>query len=224
MSVVPDLVGFDGVARLFPLPNLVLFPGVTQGLHIFEPRYRQMTADALAGDRLLATVLLQPGNEGHYEGRPPIYQMACLGKITESKQLANGKYNLQLQGLARVRIESEIDEGLLYRRARVRVLNDGTPAHGSEERPVRADLKEILEAWCSSDSAVGQAFQNLVMSDVALGLVCDVIAYALPLELGWKQELLEAADVRVRVIKLLAYLRTVRVEHPPGFPPHFSDN
>ena len=45
-------VGFDGVTRLFPLPNTVLFPYVTLPLHIFEPRYRQMTADALAGDRL----------------------------------------------------------------------------------------------------------------------------------------------------------------------------
>jgi Lon protease-like protein len=212
------------VARLFPLPNLVLFPGVTQGLHIFEPRYRQMTADALAGDRLLATVLLQPGHEAEYEGQPPIYQMACLGKITESKQLENGRYNLQLQGLARVQIESEITEELLYRRARVRVLTDGALADRSTERQVRSDLQEIIEAWCSSDSAVGEAFQKLIMSDVALGLVCDVIAYALPLELGWKQELLEAADVEARATKLLAYLRTVRVEQRPVFPPAFSDN
>jgi Lon protease-like protein len=224
MSALSDLTGFDGVARLFPLPNVVLFPGVTQGLHIFEPRYRQMTADALAGDGLLATVLLQPGFEADYQGRPPIYQMACLGKITESKQLENGKYNLQLQGLARVRIESELTEGLIYRRAHVKLLGDGAPANRGDEERVRNELKEILQAWCSNDSAVGQAFQQLIMSDVALGLVCDVIAYALPLELGWKQELLEAAEVRVRTTKLLGYLRTVRVEHPPGFPPRFSDN
>jgi Lon protease-like protein len=224
MSAVPELSGFDGVARLFPLPNLVLFPGVTQGLHIFEPRYRQMTADALAGDRLLATVLLQPGHEAEYEGRPPIFQMACLGKITESKHLENGRYNLQLQGLARIQIESEMAEGLLYRRAHVKILADAAPADRRAERQVRTELKEILEAWCSSDSAVGEAFQKLITSDVALGLVCDVIAYALPLELGWKQELLEAADVEVRAARLLGYLRTVRVEHHPVFPPDFSDN
>ena len=57
----PPLSDFAGTARLFPLPNLVLFPHVMQPLHIFEPRYRQMTADALAGDRLIAVVLLKPG-------------------------------------------------------------------------------------------------------------------------------------------------------------------
>jgi Lon protease-like protein len=224
MSAGPDLTGFDGVARLFPLPNVVLFPGITQGLRIFEARYRQMTADALAGDRLLAIVLLQPGYEADYQGRPSIFQTACLGKITESKQLENGKYNLQLQGLARVQIQGEIADGLLYRRARVRLLTDGALSDPGVERQLRAELKEIVEAWCSSDSAVGQAFQKLILSDVALGLVCDVIAYALPLELGWKQELLEAADVHARATKLLAHLRTVRVEHPSGFPPGFSDN
>src|SRR5262245_29834097 len=172
MSRVPELTGFDGVARLFPLPNLVLFPGVTQGLHIFEPRYRQMTADALASDRLLAIVLLQPGFEADYEGRPPIYKVACLGKITESNHLDNGRYNLQLQGLTRVRIQNEIAEGILYRRANVTLLPDPGPLDRSAEREARSELKQILEAWCSSDSAVGQAFQKLIMSDVALGLVC----------------------------------------------------
>ena len=58
------LAGFAGTARLFPLPNLVFFPQVMQPLHIFEPRYRQMTADALAGDRLIALVLLTAGLGG----------------------------------------------------------------------------------------------------------------------------------------------------------------
>jgi uncharacterized protein len=224
MSTAPDLNGFKGTARLFPLPNLVLFPGITQGLHIFEPRYRQMTADALAGDRLLATVLLQPGYEADDEGRLPIFQVACLGKITESKERENGRYNLQLQGLARIRIDSETAEKLLYRRANVTLLPDVGLSPPSAERQARTELREILEAWCSSDSAVGQAFQKLIVSDVALGTVCDVIGYALPLELGWKQELLEAADVQVRVARLLDYLRSVRVEHKVGFPPSFSDN
>jgi Lon protease-like protein len=224
MSAASDLSGFGGVAKLFPLPNLVLFPGITQGLHIFEPRYRQMTADALAGDRLLATVLLQPGFEADYEGRPPIYETACLGKITEAKQLQNGRYNLQLHGLARVRIEGELAEEFLYRRANVTLLADRGLSSRGAERQVRNELEEIVQAWCSSDSAVGQAFQKLIMSDVALGTVCDVIAYALPLELGWKQELLAAADLQHRATRLLGYLRSVRVEHGVGFPPGFSDN
>jgi Lon protease-like protein len=86
-SDLSALAHFDGVARLFPLPNLVQFPHVVQPLHIFEARYRQMTADALAGDRFLAMVLLRPGWETDYEGRPPIYSVACLGKIVADHRL-----------------------------------------------------------------------------------------------------------------------------------------
>src|SRR5437899_8015135 len=103
-SDLPELDDFKGTARLFPLPNLVLFPTMLQGLHIFEPRYRQMTADALADDHLLAPVLLQPGWECHYQGNPAIHRVACLGKIIADQLLDDGRYNLQVRGLCRVRI------------------------------------------------------------------------------------------------------------------------
>ena len=98
-----SLIDFAGKARLFPLPNLVLFPHVMQPLHVFEPRYRQMTADALAGDRLIALVLLRPGWEADYEGRPPVFPVACLGHVVADKQLPDGRYNLLLRGLSRLR-------------------------------------------------------------------------------------------------------------------------
>jgi Lon protease-like protein len=77
------LAAFGGTVRLFPLPNLVLYPQVVQGLHIFEPRYRQLTADAVAADGLMALALLRPGWEMDYEGRPAIHRVACLGKVSE---------------------------------------------------------------------------------------------------------------------------------------------
>src|ERR1700692_4837672 len=101
------LSGFAGTVRLFPLPNLVLFPHVMQPLHIFEPRYRQMAADALAGDRLIAPVLLQTGWEADYEGRPAIYSMACLGRIVAEQRLDDGRFNLLLRGICRARLSKE---------------------------------------------------------------------------------------------------------------------
>jgi hypothetical protein len=91
------LVNFSGTARLFPLPNLVLFPQVIQPLHIFEPRYRQMTVDALDEDRLIALALLQPGWEPDYGGAPPIFSTACLGKIVADQCLTDGRFNLLLR-------------------------------------------------------------------------------------------------------------------------------
>ena len=72
---------------LFPLPNVVLFPNVFLPLHIFEPRYREMIADALKSDRLIAMVLLQPKWEGSHEDRPPIYPIGCSGVITHVEAL-----------------------------------------------------------------------------------------------------------------------------------------
>src|SRR6266481_4652099 len=63
---------FSGRARLFPLPNLVVFPHVMQPLHIFEPRYRAMLEDSLADDRLIGMALPAPGWENDYEGRLPL--------------------------------------------------------------------------------------------------------------------------------------------------------
>src|SRR5271166_6273395 len=102
-----DLGDFGGTARLFPLPNLVLFPQAVQPLHIFEPRYRQMTADALNADRLVALVLLAPGWEADYAGRPALHQVACLGRIVADHRLEDGRFNILLRGLSRIRLGEE---------------------------------------------------------------------------------------------------------------------
>src|SRR5271169_6633272 len=96
--------GFSGKVRLFPLPNLVLFPHVMQPLHIFERRYRDLLEDALAGDGLIAMAALAPGWEENYEGRPQLYPMACLGRITTHFRLADGTYNVLVLGLRRARL------------------------------------------------------------------------------------------------------------------------
>src|SRR4026209_1458288 len=99
---------------LFPLPNVVLFPNVFLPLHIFEPRYREMTADALDADRMIGMVLLRPGGEGDYEGRPAVYPIGCSGVITHVERQPDGRYNLVLRGLDRFRIVEE-DHSPRYR-------------------------------------------------------------------------------------------------------------
>src|SRR5687767_15953906 len=103
---------------IFPLPNAVLFPNVFMPLHIFEPRYRAMVADALAGDRIIGMVLLKPGFETQYEGRPPIYEIGCAGVVTHSEALADGRYNIVLRGIEKFRITGE-DRSKPYRLAQV---------------------------------------------------------------------------------------------------------
>src|SRR6266446_3205239 len=106
---------FAGTARLFPLPNMVLFPHVVQPLHIFEPRYRQLMADALAGDRLITMALLKPGWEEEYHKQPPIHAGVCIGKIAQEERLSDGRYNLLVHGVARAHILEPVPSSKLYR-------------------------------------------------------------------------------------------------------------
>src|SRR5215210_7720227 len=91
---LPD--DFAGIVRMFPLPNLVLFPHVVQALHIFEPRYRAMLEDALAGDHLICMSLLQPDWESKYDGRPSVYPVMCIGRVVAHARLEDGRYNILL--------------------------------------------------------------------------------------------------------------------------------
>jgi uncharacterized protein len=108
---------------IFPLPNVVLFPHVFLPLHIFEPRYREMVADALEGDRLIGMVLLRPGWEADYDGRPPVYPIGCAGVITHQDRTPDGRYNIVLRGLEKFRITGE-DASEAYRVARVESLHE----------------------------------------------------------------------------------------------------
>src|SRR6516225_2120931 len=109
---------------LFPLPNVVLFPNVFLPLHIFEPRYREMVADALSTDRLIAMMLLRPGWERDYEGRPPVYPVGCSGVITHAEKLPDGRFNIVLRGVERVRLLEE-ERSRNYRGGLVERLGEG---------------------------------------------------------------------------------------------------
>lgn len=218
------LARFDGRARLFPLPNLVMFPHVVQGLHIFEPRYRELMADALAGDRTITMVLLRPGWEDEYDARPAIEPVACLGRVVWHERLADGRYNLRLRGLSRVRLAEEVPADRLYRIARADLLPDVTPADLGRLKSLRRRLAEAVLPHFSEEPAREQV-RELFAGDAPLGQVCDILGYALPLPLELKQALLAEphADLRAEAI-----VSALGAREPAAgarrFPPDFSAN
>jgi Lon protease-like protein len=125
---------------IFPLPNVVLFPGVFLPLHIFEPRYREMVRDALEGDRVIGMVLLRPEGLGDYEGRPPVYPVGCAGLITHVERLADGRFNIILRGLQKFRIVGE-DHHLAYRLAHIEELTDEW--RGSERAVLQRERQKL---------------------------------------------------------------------------------
>src|SRR4029079_7208895 len=106
---------------LFPLPETTLFPGVSRPLLIYEPRYREMVADALKGNKIIGMVRLRPGFEKDYDGRPPVYGVRCAGKIEQFEQLPDGRYVILLRGLTTFRIVSE-NQQKPYRLARIETV------------------------------------------------------------------------------------------------------
>jgi hypothetical protein len=136
---------------IFPLPNVVLFPNVFLPLHIFEPRYRQMVNDSLAGDRLIGMVLLQPGYEAEYERSPGVYDVGCAGLITHVERLSDGRFNLVLRGLEKFRIVGEENPSstVMYRRALIAPLSEfdvdaQAPALKSERQRLEALLAPLI--------------------------------------------------------------------------------
>jgi Lon protease-like protein len=127
---------------IFPLPGTVLFPNVFLPLHIFEPRYRAMVNDTLEGDRIVGMVLLRPGYDAEYEGRPPVYDIGCAGVITHAERLGDGRFNIVLRGIEKFRITGE-DASRSYRLAHVQPLPERP---GAEERELLRRQRTRLEA------------------------------------------------------------------------------
>jgi ATP-dependent Lon protease len=131
---------------IFPLPDVVMFPGVSRPFQIYEPRYKAMVADALKGDRIIGMVLLKPGFEADYEGRPPIYEIGCASHIEDYRELPDGRYLILLRCLAKFRVTGE-DQTRPYRIARVTAMPElPKDAELAPLSTLRERLASLLEA------------------------------------------------------------------------------
>jgi len=187
---------------IFPLPNVVLFPNVFLPLHIFEPRYRDMIADAIASDRMIGMVLLRPGFERDYEGRPPVFPVGCSGVVTHVERLADGRYNIVLRGVERFRILQE-DHSRTYRTAVVDALPERLPA--ADDRGIIRQQRSKLEAMLASstDSKSRDPKIPTAMNDEDL---INALSQYLSLEPLEKQALLEHDTLRARAEALVELL------------------
>ncbi len=199
---------------IFPLPNAVLFPNVFLPLHIFEPRYREMVSDALAGDRIIGMVLLQPGYQANYEGRPAVYPVGCAGVITHSEALPDGRFNIVLRGLEKFHVTGE-DESRAYRLAHVEALPEPTTDDDRAQlRRQRLRLEALLVAAAERSSGEPRfPFPSAVSDEDLVNALAQYMAFE-PIE---RQALLERTSILARcqgLIELLEF-KTIR---PHGAP------
>ena len=227
------LENFDGKVRLFPLPNVVLFPRVIQPLHIFEPRYKQMVEDALDDNGLIALCLLRPSAGYGANNVAPIYSEICIGKIIQEERLPDGRFNLLLQGVSRAKIIKEVNDDKLYRTAKVEILHDVPLPSEENANRLRAKLVKQMTKWFTQQPSAKAQLDRLVQSDLSLGNLCDVFSFALPLSVDLKILLLQLVNIEDRAMLLLEVIEqmTPEITKPEAspvpsktYPPDFSSN
>jgi Lon protease-like protein len=187
---------------IFPLPEVVFFPQTILPLHVFEPRYRQMIKDCLDGDGWLSVAMLRPGWEKDYQGRPPGHAVAGAGEVIQAEVLADGRYNILLDGRARIRIlEEEPPNGRLYRVVRAERIEEQGPSPA--DRTFQERLQELRAAHARLLVALGQSHPDVVgrltVAGASPGAVIDRIVAAVVPDSEVRQRLLEATDLSARL-------------------------
>ena len=218
---------FSGQARMFPLPNLVMFQHVMQALHVFEPRYRAMFEEAIEDDRLIALGSLAAGWEGDYEGRPPLRPTACLCRIATHQRTEEGTYNVLVLGVRRLRLVRELPPKKLFRVVESEIIEDFEPAE-SPPGAATALQQRLLAAFKQAMPRIPNAYEQLdqlLGSQITLGMLADIVAYTIDLDLETKVKLLAECDVFQRTRLLLEAITSRPAAGPTRpFPPEFSVN
>lgn len=185
---------------IFPLAGALLFPRSQLPLHIFEPRYRAMVADALARDRRIA--MIQPRDRAE---PPALFTIGCIGRIADVEALDDGRYNLVLEGVSRFRLLRELDAGTSFRQVEASIDEfDDAADPDPLAAIVRADLERESRRFAEARGymvdwdAVGR------LDDEAL---VNGIAQIAPFDVAAKQALLESPDIRARAELLVQFMQ-----------------
>lgn len=188
-----------------PLSNAILFPRVLLPLYIFEPRYRKMLADCLAGDRMFAVVLLRPGSEE--QGRSPLpYPVASVGLIRAAVARPDGTSNIVLQGIARVHL-CEYVRLRPYRVARIEPLTSIDSLKATTREPLASTVAKLAKARARFGAELPKSVLNSMLAVQNTGYMSDLVSFTLLENYHEKQEILETLDVGQRLRKLVRLLR-----------------
>jgi Lon protease-like protein len=192
--------------RIFPLSEVVLFPDTLLPLHIFEPRYRRLLADALAGDRLIGMVLVR---DSEAEPQPEVYPVGCAGTIVEHKAFADGRSLVILKGTVKFRIRRELDTGDPYRVVEAQALYEAPPPMDKVRQwrdELRGSVEGLVRAGAGEQDSVERLFEK-----IDLMAMTNVLCASLPLDVVEKQSLLECPTIeeRQRLLSSLLRFRTI---------------
>jgi uncharacterized protein len=217
------------IVPLFPLPNVVLFPKTPMPLYIFEEKYRTMIRETLAGNGELVIGLLRSGSETAYSNQSSVHDIACLGKIETYEELEDGKYNIVVIGIQRVRILREVQH-TPYRMVEVEKLEDDAyDDHAPDVVELQNELGGLFARFTELATGVKQQALDL-MPQLDFESLVNMVAMTLNLAIDQKQTLLEINDAPQRADMLLPVLQQQvetlilvrQFEHIKPENPHFN--
>jgi uncharacterized protein len=193
----PFFPAFDDLPEeipIFPLPGAVVMPGVQLPLNVFEPRYLNMVADALAGDHLIGMV--QPTSETLLDEVPELHRIGCAGRITSYTETTDGRIVMVLTGVCRFQVSAE----LAGRRGYRRIAADWAPfasdcEEGGHSIGDRGGFLASLKSYCTLRGVEIPWDDVKKMPD---GDLVNLLCAHLPLSPEDKQALLEAIPTAER--------------------------
>jgi uncharacterized protein len=184
---------------IFPLAGALLFPRMHLPLNIFEPRYRSLISDAMARDRRIG--MIQPRGPGLV---PPLYDIGCLGRISDVEALEDGRYNIVLEGIARFRLVKELSVTTPFRQIEAEVESP-PETEGILASVERAALEQESRRFAQ---AQGYAVDWNAVAQLDDEALVNGIAQIAPFDAAAKQALLEAASLNDRaelIIQLMQF-------------------
>ena len=197
-DALPDVIA------VFPLPGALLLPRGQMPLNIFEPRYLAMIEDALhSSHRMIGMIQPDPAHPGADQNKPNLFRIGCLGRITQFAESGDGRYLIQLTGIARFRIEEELPVSTLYRQCRVsyRAFVDDFVARKGEEQVDRKALLRALTEFLKANNlkADWEGIENAPNEALV-----NALAMMSPYDVAEKQAMLEAPNLKARAEILVA--------------------
>jgi hypothetical protein len=191
---------------IFPLSNFIIFPKTTVPLNIFEPRYIDMVDDSMKSDKLIG--MIQPKNSNIKNEVPKLYQVGCVGKITSFRETEDGRYLIELKGVARFKSIKELETLTKYRILQVNYDDYIEDLENKKEDLKFSDLELIFKDLKSLFEKKGFIINWKALEKQSLDETINALAMASPFSLEEKQVLLEAQSLDIRKNKIAEILKT----------------
>jgi Lon protease-like protein len=192
---------------LFPLPNVVFIPNTIVPLHVFESRYRDLVRDCLEDKLLLGIPTLLSGWENDYDGRPPVQLVAGVGRIIQHHRFPDGRYNIAVEGLGRVRINHEFPPEQPYRIASATLLVDQLPGGTNPMKHHLSRIRILLMQILSLHPKLQPRLEGMV--NAPQPRIIDELVYLLIQDARERQHYLEQDRLDLRAELVLTGLAGV---------------